>query len=206
MLDKEYIDLLGKTANDLGIALHIDGARIFNACVALGISPSSLCKSASTVSICLSKGLGAPMGSVLVGPIDIIRLARRARKRLGGGTRQVGVVASQGLYAVENNIERLCEDHDRAKRIAKKLYENGFYQPQEGNVQTNIVYFGLPSDCTVKSDEFAQKLKNDFKVLIGSGYSKGGKLFRVCTHLDVNENDVDYAINSILKLASISRR
>jgi threonine aldolase len=202
VLDKEYIDSLGDLAKDLKIALHIDGARIFNACVALGISPATLCKSADTVSICLSKGLGAPMGSVLVGSKETIRLARRARKRLGGGTRQVGVVAAQGLYAVENNIHRLAEDHYRAKAIAKVLYENGFYQPQNGDVQTNIVYFGLPRNCSLTTKEFADRLKRDCKVLIGSGYSKGGNLFRICTHLDVNNEDVEIAINGIVKLAS----
>lgn len=202
VVDKEYIDSLGDLAKDLKIALHIDGARIFNACVALGISPATLCKSADTVSICLSKGLGAPMGSVLVGSKETIRLARRARKRLGGGTRQVGVVAAQGLYAVENNIHRLAEDHYRAKAIAKVLYENGFYQPQNGDVQTNIVYFGLPRNCSLTTKEFADRLKRDCKVLIGSGYSKGGNLFRICTHLDVNNEDVEIAINGIVKLAS----
>jgi threonine aldolase len=206
VLDKQYIDALGGLAKDLEIAVHVDGARIFNACVALGISPAMLCESADTVSICLSKGLGAPMGSVLVGSKETIRLARRARKRLGGGTRQVGVVAAQGLYAVEHNIDRLAEDHYRSKKIAKALYDNGFYQPQEGKVQTNIVYFGLPLNCTLTTKEFAEKLKTDFNILIGSGYSKGGSLFRVSTHLDVNDVDVDFAINGILKLASLYKR
>lgn len=203
VLGKAYMDDLGQLANELGIKVHVDGARIFNAAVSLDIPVGELCQSADSVSVCLSKGLGAPMGSLLVGSKEFIRLARRARKRMGGGTRQVGVVAAMGMYALENNVARLAQDHQGAKRIASVLYENGFYQPQNGKVQTNIVYFGLPESCTLSREEFICRLKEDHGVLVGSGYSKGGKLFRACTHLDVDDSNVEHAIQSILMLSSL---
>lgn len=197
-LDKEYIYELGSLAKELNIKVHIDGARIFNAAVSLQTPVSDLCESADSVSICLSKGLGAPMGSMLVGSKEFIRLARRARKRIGGGTRQAGVVAAMGMYAIENNVDRLAEDHERAKRIAIALKDNGFYQPQDGHVDTNIVYFGLPTDCKLSKEEFTRVLKDEYGVLVGYGYSRGGELFRACTHIDVDGKDVDHAIESIL--------
>lgn len=204
VLDKTYVDNLGQLAKELGIQVHVDGARIFNAAVSLDIPVGDLCQSVDSVSVCLSKGLGAPMGSLLVGSKEFIRLARRARKRMGGGTRQVGVVAAMGMYALENNVGgRLAEDHERAQKIAKILYDHGFYQPQHGHVQTNIVYFGLPRSCTLSKEEFVRRLKEDHGVLVGHGYSKGGQLFRACTHLDVDGSDVDHAIESILLLSSM---
>ena len=201
VLDKKYIDELGKVASELGIGVHIDGARIFNASVSLNIPVGELCQSADSVSICLSKGLGAPMGSMLVGSKEFIRLARRARKRMGGGTRQVGVVAAMGKYALDNNIERLALDHQRAKYMAKTLYEAGFYQPQEGDVSTNIVYFGLPEYCNLSIEELVRVLKDDYGILVGYGYSKGGRLFRACTHLDVTEDEVRHVTETLLSVA-----
>jgi threonine aldolase len=139
---------------------------------------------------------------VLVGTKEFIRLARRARKRLGGGTRQAGVIAAMNIYAIENNVERLADDHERAKRIAIALKDNGFYQPQNGNVRTNIVYFGLPKECRVSKEEFTRILKDEFGVLVGYGYSRGGELFRVCTHIDVDDKDVEHLIQSILTVQS----
>lgn len=144
------------------------------------------------------------MGSMLVGSKEFIRLAKRARKRLGGGTRQVGVVAAMGMYAIENNVNRLREDHIRAKRIATALKNNGFYQPQDGDVETNIVYFGLPDDCSLSIEEFATTMKEEYGVLVGYGYSKGGKLFRVCTHIDVDDDGVDRAIDGMISLGQRS--
>eukprot|EP00979_Chaetoceros_neogracilis_P004834 scaffold840_cov257-Chaetoceros_neogracile.AAC.9 len=201
-LEKAYIDELGTLTKELDIGMHIDGARIFNAAISLDTPVSELCESADSVSVCLSKGLGAPMGSVLVGTKEFIRLARRARKRLGGGTRQAGVIAAMNIYAIENNVERLADDHERAKRIAIALKDNGFYQPQNGNVQTNIVYFGLPKECRVSKEEFTRILKDEFGVLVGYGYSRGGELFRVCTHIDVDDKDVEHLIQSILTVQS----
>ena len=196
-VDKTYIDQVSLLAKELDVKVHIDGARIFNASVALGIPVKELCQGVDSVSVCLSKGLGAPLGSVLVGESDFIRLAKRARKRCGGGMRQVGVVASMGMYAIKNNIERLALDHEKAKKIAKTLHEAGFRQPQNGNVDTNIVYFGLPENSKVSKEDLPDRLK-EYGVLLGSGYNKGGELFRVCTHLDISDDDVDRALDSII--------
>ena len=119
-LPKEYFDRMGKLAHSdkmNNIKVHVDGARIFNAAVAQNIEVKDLCEHVDSVSICLSKGLGAPLGSVLVGEDGFIEVAKRARKRCGGGMRQAGVVASMGLFALQNNIERLADDHVRAKKV-----------------------------------------------------------------------------------------
>jgi threonine aldolase len=121
-LPKDYFDRMGKLAHGdkmNHVNVHVDGARIFNAAVALDTKVKDLCENVDSVSVCLSKGLGAPLGSVLVGGDHFIEVAKRARKRCGGGMRQAGVVASMGLYAVQNNIERLAEDHARAKKVRK---------------------------------------------------------------------------------------
>ena len=218
-LPKEYMDKMGKLAKEeWNIACHVDGARIFNAAVALygnnddvASNMSDLCRHIDSISVCCSKGLGAPLGSVLVGNTEFIHLARRARKRCGGGMRQAGIVASMGLYAIQQNIARLEEDHFRAKRIGQALHDNGFYLPRDGRIDTNVVYFGLPRDHEASDnhqsssgalarDEFARKLEEDFGVRLTGGYSKGGKLFRIVTHMDISDDDVDHAIDSMLKL------
>lgn len=158
---------------------------------------ATLCDTADSVSLCLSKGLGAPLGSVLVGDSEFIRLAKRARKRLGGGMRQAGVVAAMGLYALENNIKRLPTDHLLAKRLATKLKFHGFKIPR--NVDTNIVFFSLPENVSIRFTDYCLRLESDFGVKITGGYATGGKLFRVVTHLGVLEEDVDYAVESMVR-------
>lgn len=203
-LPPSYIDSIGKLAHDEwkdhGIKVHIDGARIFNAAVSLNVSPSFLCAGADSVSICLSKGLGSPMGSILVGNAEFIRLARRARKRLGGGMRQVGVVASMGMYSLQHNVERLAEDHDRAQRLAEALQNEGFWLPREGKVDTNVVFFALPTNCKVKKEELPHLLYEQYGVKISGGYCSGGELFRLVTHMDVDNDDIDVTIQGIISL------
>jgi threonine aldolase len=198
-LPKQYINDMGSLCRTLGVKLHIDGARIFNATIALEEDIHDLCASADTVSICLSKGLGAPLGSVLVGDMETIRLAKRARKRLGGGMRQAGVVAAMGIYAVEHNVERLAQDHIRAQRMASEMKVHGFKIPRDGHVETNIVYFSLPENSLVSKDEFRIRLLTDHGIKLTGGYSRGGEFFRVCTHLDVNDEDIDRATEAIIQ-------
>jgi threonine aldolase len=199
-LSKAYVDSVGAAAQSWDIAVHMDGARIFNAACALNISVASLCESVDSISVCLSKGLGAPLGSLVVGNAEWIRLAKRARKRVGGGMRQTGVVASMGMYALLNHVQRLGEDHRRARRIAEELVQHGFYQPQHGQVDTNIVYFALPEDCGVSKHEFVDRLASEYGVLIGYGYSRNGDWFRIVTHLDVDDECIDRAIEGILRI------
>jgi len=199
-LPVSYMDTVAQLAAELHVKVHVDGARIFNTACALKVSVAELCRSADSVSVCLSKGLGAPVGSVLVGDSEFIRLAKRARKRCGGGMRQAGVIASMGMYALLHHVDRINEDHSRAKRIARELASHGFIQPQGGNVHTNIVYFGLPDDSLVSKDELCRRLFSEWGVRIGAGYSRGGDLFRIVTHLDVDDEGVDRAIEGIWTL------
>lgn len=200
VLDPQEIHVTAQLAHSLDTKLHIDGARIFNAVVACQTPIHQLLKHVDSVSICLSKGLGAPLGSVLVGEKECIRLAKRARKRCGGGMRQAGVVAAMGLYALENNVERLRDDHTRAQRLGAELHRNGFYLPRNGRVDTNIVFFGLPESSKVSREELVPRLQEEYGIKMGGGYSKGGELFRVCTHMDVDDEGVDRAAEAIVSL------
>ena len=157
------------------------------------------------MSICLSKGLGAPLGSVLVGEPEFIRLAKRARKRVGGGMRQVGVVAAMGHYALLHNIERLKDDHVRARLFAEELHRYGFQQPQEGKVDTNIVYFGLPENSLIEKEKLQMRLNDEYGVKLSGGYSRGGELFRIVTHLDVDDEGIERALDGIISLCTIEK-
>lgn len=173
------LDAIAETAKagrDAGLSVHLDGARFFNAVTALGCGPEELAGIADTVSVCLSKGLGTPLGSVLVGPSDLIHRARRHRKILGGGMRQAGFAAAAGLYALENNITRLQEDHDRASHLAGVLQEL-----ECGTVRhdTNMVF--LTPDIDDHSKLHAH--------LAQSGVKIGGQnpTIRMVVHKDVSD-------------------
>jgi threonine aldolase len=142
---------------------------------------------------CLSKGLGAPIGSMLCGDQDLIRQARVVRKRMGGGMRQVGVVAAAGLYALEHNVERLAEDHSRARRLAEALVENPVFEIDPETVQTNILVAEL-SDAS-RTDEILAKFR-DGGLLAGA---MGPGRIRFVTHLDIDDADLDRAIGIIRK-------
>lgn len=160
----EYMEKVAELIRDKGIRLHVDGARLFNAATALGVPPTKLVEHADSVTICLSKGLSAPVGSVLVGTTDFIATARRIRKSLGGGMRQVGVLAAPGLIALEKMTQRLEIDHNMAKKFARGLLSMSDLgieiNPEE--VETNIVFFGLQrSDMT--PGEFVSQLAEEGK-------------------------------------------
>ena len=133
------------TAHEQGLRVHLDGARIFNASVALGVAASEIAESADTVTFCLSKGLACPIGSVFCGSAEDVEEARRWRKRLGGGMRQVGVLAAAGLIALDSMVVRLAEDHAHARTLAEGLAELPGVRCDLGRVQTNLVYFDLES-------------------------------------------------------------
>jgi threonine aldolase len=134
---------LGRLARSRGLAVHVDGARIFNAAIAVGVDVQALTADADSVTFCLSKGLGAPVGSVLCGRRDFIREARRARKVLGGGMRQAGVIAAAGLVALNEMVDRLAEDHANAAKLAAGLSDLPGIEVDPAPVRTNIVYFHL---------------------------------------------------------------
>jgi len=199
-LSPEYMNRMGDLAHSLGLACHVDGARIFNSIVAQNVQPKDLCEKIDSISVCLSKGLGSPLGSVLIGGTEIIRLAKRARKRCGGGMRQAGVVAAMGLYAVQNNVTRLAEDHVRAKRIGAELKANGLNLLRDGVIDSNIVYFSLPEDTMTLTSDLARQASQIYGVKFGAGYSKGGKLFRIVTHLGVDDEDTDRCLEAVVNL------
>ncbi|GMH48274.1 hypothetical protein TrRE_jg5880, partial [Triparma retinervis] len=196
-IPKSYVDALGtKLESEYNLPLHIDGARIFNACVALDTTPKDLCEKASSVSICLSKGLGSPVGSVLVGSEELIYLARRQRKACGGGMRQAGVIAAAGIYAIENNVERLAEDHEKARYLSKVLTMAGYVVNREP--ETNLFFFGLPDDSKTTLDEIVGEAEKH-GILFGGGYS-GGTQCRLAAHKDVSMEDIEEAARVISEL------
>ena len=168
-----------------GLSLHLDGARLFNAAVKSGRSGAELAAPFDSVSICLSKGLGGPVGSVLAGKAGFIKAARRWRKVLGGGMRQAGLLAAAGIYVLENHIERLAEDHAHALRLAEGLAAIGGCEVDPGAVQTNMVYVGLPAD----------RLDALIEHLAGQGILvyKGNPM-RFVTHLDISSEDIDRTV------------
>ncbi|MBD8064014.1 low-specificity L-threonine aldolase [Devosia sp. PTR5] len=184
VLPVEYMHEIAGIARRHGLGLHLDGARAFNACVALGMEISDFTSPFDTVSICLSKGLGAPIGSVLVGRADLIEIARRNRKMLGGGMRQAGILAAAGLYAVENHVARLAEDHQRARRLAEGLAQHKALKVVMPD--TNILWIEAEAEL---GDRLGHYL-GEHGVGISGRYGQQ----RWVTHLDVTDEDVDGAL------------
>jgi len=184
----ETIKALTAWAKEEGPACHLDGARLFNAVVASGVSAAEYARHFDTVSFCLSKGLGAPVGSLIVSTQENIDKLRRLRKMFGGGMRQAGILAAAGLYALEHNISRLKEDHDNAKNLALHLQHIPTVFVDPDWVETNIVVFEV-----VRSEHSTSELLQAFKdsgVLLNA---MGERVFRAVTHLDVDGADIEKA-------------
>ena len=171
------LEQIKKSCEENNLSLHLDGARIWNALVKMNQEPKNYGDIFDSISVCLSKGLGCPSGSVLIGSSDLISQALRVRKVLGGGMRQVGYLAACGLYAIENNFKRLSEDHEKASEIEYVLNNISFVSTVE-KVETNIVIFQL--DPKINSDFFLKKLKDKGVSIISMGDNK----LRIVTHLD----------------------
>ncbi len=167
-------------AQALGLTVHLDGARLFNAAAALGVSPREVALRADTVSVCLSKGLGAPVGSLLAGTRDHVRAARRLRKRMGGGMRQVGVLAAAGLYALDHHVHRLVDDHESARALAAAVAGSRAIAVVEP--QTNIVMFDLPPEGGLDAGAFVERARAAGVLLSAFGPHR----VRAVTHLDVS--------------------
>lgn len=178
------------------LKLHLDGARLFNAIVETENGPQDYGKVFHSISLCLSKGLGCPIGSVLLGSNDLIKKARRFRKVMGGGWRQAGYLAAAGIYALDNNIKRLKEDHHRAKAIGKILSSKSFVQ-NVYPIETNIVIFELPKDILAK--DFVSEMAE--KGIYGGTF--GQHLVRFVTHLGFTDNHLD-ELQQRLPLVNIS--
>jgi len=191
----EVMEEVYALAKKNGIAVHLDGARVFNAAAALGVDVKEITKNTDTVSCCLSKGLCAPVGSVLAGDAKTIAKARRYRKMLGGGMRQCGILAAAAIISLKEMTKRLSEDHDNAKYMAKKLSALNGVSVDLDSVQINMVFFGLD-----RPDELIDSLPDKM-------FEKGVKIngmelgeFRFVTSNDVSREDIDYAVETFAKL------
>jgi threonine aldolase len=186
----DALDAAQRAAREAGLALHCDGARLWNAAVALGLPPAALAVPFDTVSVCLSKGLGAPLGSLVAGSAELVAKLRRIRKQLGGGMRQAGVVAAAGSYALDHHLARLAEDHANARRLASGLAALGC--AVEAEPETNIVMFRVADPGAF------QRAARERGVLFSrpSPHPR-----RAVTHLDVAAADVDEALERLRPLA-----
>ena len=177
----EYMDTMAATAHDAGLLLHCDGARLMNAAVALGVEPARLVKGCDSVSLCLSKGLGTPAGTVLVGEAGMIARARRMRKMLGGGMRQTGLLAAAGLHALDHHVDRLADDHRRARMIAENLNSIDGIDIDLGSVQTNVIFASLAATVSLEG-------MGDFFADRGIAIIPEREM-RLITHLDHSDDD-----------------
>ncbi|WP_180698583.1 low-specificity L-threonine aldolase [Pseudomonas crudilactis] len=188
VLPLEYLARARRFTQDNGLQLHLDGARLYNAAVKLGVDAREITQYFDSVSVCLSKGLGAPVGSVLCGSEQLIGKARRLRKMVGGGMRQAGVLAAAGLYALDHNVERLADDHANAQLLAEGLREAGFIVEP---VQTNMVY--------VQMGDKAEAIKA-FAGERGIKLSAAARL-RMVTHMDVNRSQIEQVIATFVEFS-----
>jgi threonine aldolase len=189
VLTPEYSDSVGQLAHRHGLAVYLDGARVFNAAVALGVDVRELTRSVDSVQFCLSKGLSAPVGSLLCGTEAFIYEARRWRKMVGGGMRQAGVLAAAGVEGLEGMVDRLADDHANARRLAEGLAEIPGFAVDLNSVQTNIVIWGLATDRTTPQ-EVAERLRaGGIKIS-----AIEGQRFRAVTHYGIEADDIERAL------------
>ena len=179
-----------KTAHENGLKTHLDGARIWNAAAAMNIPESEIAKHFGSLSVCFSKGLGAPVGSALAGSNDFIMEARRFRKQFGGGMRQAGIIAAGALYALENNRERLKVDHDNAKIFAKGLAEINGIEINPDDVETNIINFRLKG---MNINALIEKLNDKGTHVL----AKDSSTIRAVTNLMVSESQINIALDHV---------
>jgi threonine aldolase len=182
----EVVDL----AHERGLQVHLDGARVFNAAAALGMDVQDVVRDVDSVMFCLSKGLCAPVGSLLCGSADFITEARRARKVVGGGMRQAGVLAAAGIVALEQIADRLGEDHARAKRLAQGLAQIPGVEVKP--VTSNILYFDLKGELSQTPEAVVSGLADRGVLLL----SRLEGLFRAVTHYWITDEDIEYAIQA----------
>ncbi len=186
----ERVRAIAEVARRRGLHLYMDGARLWNACAVTGLEPGAYAREATLVSVCLSKGLGAPAGSLVCGPKDLVLDARRLRKRLGGGMRQAGILAAAGLHALEHHVTRLREDHENARRLGDGLV--GLGAALALPVETNLVFAAFPG--LTAADLSARFAKEG---VLANPEGSRPDVLRFVTHLDVSRADIDEAIRRI---------
>lgn len=196
VLTVEYIQSVANLCQEYQIKLHMDGARLLNAVVALNIHPAQLVQSCDSISLCLSKGLAAPVGSLVVGTKDLIEQAKRLRKVLGGGMRQVGILAAAGLISLTQMPKLLHIDHQNAKLLAEGLAKiDGCQINPEEDVQTNIVFFTLNSNTfRIDAPTFAEILKREYGILV---VASSRWRFRLLTHYMISKENIEYVLEQI---------
>lgn len=188
-LNPDQTRALAKKARDLGLKVHLDGARIFNASVALGVPVAELTEPADSVTVCLTKGLGCPVGAITLGSASFIEEARRWRQVVGGGMRQAGVIAAAGILALDTMVDRLREDHANARRLAVLLEEAGLLlDPPSEEVETNIVFVEVPEEL-MEPRTFVEGLREEGIVVNGPA----GRRVRFITHHDISAEDIELA-------------
>jgi threonine aldolase len=197
----EIVESICNWAHASGLVTHLDGARLFNAVVATGIEARRWAQHFDTVSVCFSKGLGAPVGSALAGPRDLMQKARRHRKLFGGGMRQAGVLAAAALYALDHHVERLGEDHANARRLAAAIRGIAGLELVGASVDTNIVIFHVDTSLGTAA-EFCVRLKEHGLLMLAIGPQQ----VRAVTHLDVNAADADDAGEILAEVAEHAPR
>jgi len=196
-LPPDYFAGIAAIARRHGLATHMDGARLFNAAVAQGISAADITAHVDSVTFCLSKGLCAPVGSVLCGSAAFIHQARRARKALGGGMRQAGILAAAGVVALNEMIDRLAEDHAHARLLAEGLARLPGARVDVDKVRTNMVFFDLADDVPLSSEQVAGQLRETAGVWLGTNGPRG---FRAVTHYWISAGDVGVLLDGLERI------
>jgi threonine aldolase len=196
-LEPAYVDAVGDLAKKHGLKLHIDGARIFNAAVALGVAVSDLARAADSVTFCLSKGLGAPVGSLVCGTKAFVSEARRARKVVGGGMRQAGVIAAAGIVSLNDMVDRLAEDHENAQRLATGLAELSGVEIDPSKMKTNILFVEIKK-ASINAGALIARLKEE-GVLVGP---RSENMVRAVTNYHITKEDIDHALKAFSKVLS----
>ena len=198
----EQVAVIGEVAEEFGLKMHLDGARLMNACVAKGCKPVEYTRYCDTVAMCFSKGLGAPVGSAVAGSVETIKRVHRFRKMFGGGMRQAGIIAAGALYALEHNIGRLAEDHAGARRLAEAIAEMPGVSIDPSTVETNIVYF-MVDEAVGSAADLCEALREQHVWMLPVAPQR----VRAVTHLDVSPADIGRAITAlygILKSKKVS--
>jgi threonine aldolase len=194
-LTTEYTRQVGELARQNDLSLHIDGARIFNAAAAQNVPVEKLVEPADSVMFCLSKGLAAPVGSILAGSSEFIKRARHIRKMLGGGMRQAGVVAAAGIISLEKMTKRLSEDHARARKLADSLRQLKNLVVDQGSPHTNMVYLNLSEEVQIDAQQVGQRMK-EYGVLVDP---ENARRFRLVTHYWIDDLAVEKTVSAFEK-------
>jgi len=194
----DYVASVCELAHRRGLQVHLDGARIFNAMVALDVNVRDLVRDVDSLSFCLSKGLSAPVGSVVCGTRDFISEARRNRKLLGGGMRQAGIIAAPGIVALDKMVKRLAEDHQNAHRLAEGISEIPGLLIEPTNIRTNIVYFGVEQG-KITADEMVAKLAEKGIQTLSTGPGR----FRMVTHHGIESDDIERTLKALREIMEL---